>query len=308
MKRTLYLLAAGTFAVLLFVGPAGADAPRSVRHAWDFGHIICFFLWGRLLLNYWPRLRDLGFERQAVAILLFSLLVGGGVEILQGALGRNPDLGDVGRDLVGGLLALAFVARKPKLLPGLDGILKLLSVVLLLYCLSPTVVSLADEFLARRGFPVLADFETPFERERWSGRSLRRVVDEFAAHGRSSLRVELVPARYSGLSSSYLPSDWRGYHAIAFDIYNPSGIPLKMNCRIDDRQHAERGYVSDDRFSRSFVAAPGWTEISFSVKEVVHAPSERVMDIEQIAAFMIFAVDVQQTQVFYFDNLRLVRD
>jgi len=79
LKRTLYLLAAGICAVLLFVGAAGADAP-------PLGSAC------------------LGFRS---CPLLFSL--------------------------------------------------------------GAAVVSLADEVLARRDFPTLADFQTPFELERWGG-------------------------------------------------------------------------------------------------------------------------------------------
>jgi len=78
-----------------------------------------------------------------------------------------------------------------------------------------------------------------------------------------------------------------------------------MTCRIDDRPHAKRGYAYEDCFNRAFGAAPGWSEISFLLEDVVRAPRERQLDLTQIAAFMVFAVDVEQMQVFYFANLRL---
>ncbi len=307
MKKALVLLAAGACAVLLFAGGSGRYSPRYMRHAWDFGHVICFALWGRIVLERWVMAGRPGFWPAAAAVLGFALVVGGGVELVQGVFRRSPDLGDLGYDLVGGLLALAFFPWNPRLSRFGGFGLKTVAVVLGLFCLYPAAHALTDDILARRSFPVLADFETPCELDRWEGTSHRSIVGGLSAHGRAAMRIELVPGKYSGASLRHPVADWRGYQALVFSIFNPSDIPLSLVCRIDDRLHGERGYRYRDRFNRTFMAEPGWTEVSIALDEVARAPEGRLMDLGLIEGWLVFARDVESRQVIYLDHLRLVK-
>lgn len=301
MGRWVFWLAAAVCALLLFVGGPESNDPRSWREFWNLGHVLVFALWGGLWLRW--RGGGLSWNNLGLALLL-TLLLGGAVELLQGGLGRSPDLVDLGRDLVGTLLALAW-ARPSSWPPGRQLALRVVVLLLGLLCLLPPAIALTDEALARRDFPVLADFETPFELDRWEGNARLSIASNPVVRGGHALRAVLGTERYAGLFLTAFPGDWRGYRTLAVEVHNPLAQPLRLVCRIHDLAHVQGLQAYNDRFNRSLLLTPGWNSLRIDLAAVAAAPKGRALDLGQVAGVGFFAIELPESVVLHFDALRL---
>ena len=291
-----------------FIGGPGYHAGRSFKSAWDLGHILFFFLATRLFLLHGAqrrrkKRRSLFFLQVFVSALGLGILI----ELIQKALGgRSVDGWDVYRDLLGCVGAYSV----SELFPVVNRrfILPAIGVTLLVIAASwPLFRSLVDENIARRQFPVLADFETPFEQNRFSPGSRLQREEKTASHGCFSLRVQLTTATYSGASLFYFPHDWSGYATLNFSVYNPEKKELPLHCRIHDIHHFQHGMRFSDRFHRLFVLHPGWNHCHVSLSAVRTAPRTRLMDMAHIQSFAFFVVRQPKRHVIYVDNIYLGR-
>ena len=229
------------------------------------------------------------------------------IEFLQMALdGRSPDVFDIMRNMVGSLFVVVFFSPTRKKTGrtilrffqiGLLAALVLLAV--------PLAVAITDEIISAEQFPVLSDFETPFECMRWSGGADRSVSHDRARNGSRSLKIVLHATRYSGVALDYFPKDWRNYRYIAFSIFSPSDVPLELVCRIHDESHYRNGGELEDRFNKTLVVRPGWNNFKISMADVMNAPRGRKMDISRVQNFGIFSVQLPKERVIYLDNVRL---
>jgi hypothetical protein len=107
---------------------------------------------------------------------------------------------------------------------------------------------------------VLNDFEADSDLDQmlWKCRTLFSLSDEYATHGRYSLKMELFPSEYPGFHPMLSQKDWRGYRALCFDIYNPADEELEITVRIDDRKES-REYA--DRYNGRFKLEPGMNPV-----------------------------------------------
>jgi VanZ family protein len=291
-----------------FWGGPGYYSSRSFRSAWDLGHILFF-----LLLSLWLHgfLGKKKFARSPFtfffSIFIFVFLLGFLVEFLQTFSGnRSPDIGDVLRNQLGCLMAYAFFIRPPlfgdccKRNMLRSGVLVLLTI-----AVWPLFKSLIDEYQAARQFPVLSDFETPFERDRWVNIQQLREEREIVRHGQKAVRVQLSNAKFSGIALFYFPHDWRGYQTLRCSVYNPQVAGFIINSRIHDVHHKKNDMEFNDRFNQQFTLAHGWNDLVISLEKVKNAPKGRVMDMEHIEGFGLFVVQQSQPQVLYLDYVYL---
>lgn len=287
-----------------FLGGPGYHGSRSFQAAWDLGHIFYFLLlsWGlyRLLVVRvaWSP------GRLTVVIFIAVFVIGLTVEILQMLIGgRSPDPLDVLRDLEGCLLASAFCIRPP--LPGGKGLWLFRGLVLLLLALAawPLTRALIDERLAASQFPVLADFETPFELDRWVNPQQLHLETDRVRHGTRAVRVQLSTARYSGISLFHFPGDWRGYSTLRFSVYSPQANGLILNSRIHDRHHKMQEF--SDRFNQQFTLQQGWNDLAISLDTVRDAPRDRPMDMARIEGFGLFVIQQARPMEIWLDTIYL---
>jgi len=293
----------------LFYGGPQYHADRSTKELWNLGHIAYF----SLLVFALTRLRWIRQMTPAVqwlVLVLTTLLLGTLIEVLQYGSERTPDLADILRDLSGCLLVLAFY-------PGLLCFRSLLAVrliriavaVMLVLQLKPFVIAVVDESIARTQFPVLSDFSTPFELDRWKGGAGREVETAGYAEGRAVMKVSLGTEQYSGLGMQYFPSDWSGYHSLHLTLFLPLGDALTITLRIHDLAH-ELGadpYRHEDRFNRRYTLQPGWNEITVVLSEVENALKSRKMDLSRVKDVSFFSISLQQPRVIYLDRVYLGR-
>ena len=289
--------------VFLFIGGPALESSRSSYHIWDMGHIILFAILTYLLIKDLPFLDRQNFWTQAIIILVITAVLGIITELIQVKLDRSPDIDDIGRNFIGSAIALVFFARSRRKLPGFVLVLLQATVVLAFIRESyPLGRSLLDEAIAKSQFPVLADFETPFEVDRWQEKWRINIDDKVSRNGQHGLRVNLTPAKYSGVSFKYFPSDWHDYNYLKISIFNPDPDTLKIFCRIHDKNHNN---MYSDRFNRAFKIIPGWNDLSIPLEQIRKSPREREMDMYHLDLIGLFTVDLQQSRVLYFDYIYL---
>jgi VanZ family protein len=295
----------GVLALLLFAGGPGTRFPRSLQAAWDMGHVAAFSLWSHLLVRTGP-VRDASVRRRWIAVILFCLAAGGAIEGIQKVTGGDASLGDLLRDVVGGIVTVCwFVPRSGGRTGSSSRVATAFAVILLLLAGFPLLAAVTDEAVARSQFPTLSDFETPFESGRWSGNARVSADRSFSSRGRASLRVELDTSPYSGTFLTHFPGDWRGYRFLVVDVLNPSREGIEVTCRIHDERHEEGEQRYEDRFNKGFPLPPGWSEIRIDLREVARAPAGRMMDPGRIRSVGLFATGLRENRTLYIDFVRL---
>ena len=293
--------------VLFFIGGPGYYSPRSYKHFWDLGHILFFFILNYLILANWPKNSGTTFLLRSIFVIVISICLGGLIEFLQTASFRTSDLMDVGRDIIGCLVALAFCAPSRKSIPktGLK-IFQVISVTLVVMAFLPPITSIIDEVTTRKQFPVLADFETRFQAGRWTGDADFSIDHIIHYQGSSSLKVKLNTSRYSGVALKYFSENWQNYKELQLRIYNPNKKPIRLTCRIHDRRHTLGIQLYEDRFNKNFSTSKGWNLIKIPLNQVANAPLKRKMALNQIQGLGLFATGLPEPRTIYIDDVRLV--
>jgi len=305
ISRKLGFLLALLCLLLLFVGGPGPDAPRSFKYFWDLGHLFCFVLWTRLFLEWRPKRR---FWVQLLLILVLAFVIGGAIELAQSMVGRDASWADLQRDLLGGLLAILFLAPSRQqvnrwLLHGMQ----LLVLLTVLWNVLPFAKVFTDEMIAWQQFPLLSGFETPMERDRWKGNSQRWLDNNIVHSGKASLRVELNTDRYSGIFLQNFPSDWSAYRLLRLQVYNPAKNTLTLYFRIHDQLHRKFEEAYRDRFNTSFKLKQGWNLLEIPLEKVATAPKGRRMEMARIAGMGLFVAKLERPITIYIDDVELLR-
>ena len=293
-----------------FIGGPGYHASRSFQAAWNLGHVLFFLLFSLWLYEQLKSRKSAWSSAQRFGyVFVVVFLVGLLVEYLQLLVnGRAPDPFDLLRNQLGCLLAFAVVIRPPLFSRHRwQTLFTAVVLVLLAITLWPLSKAVFDERLAVSQFPVLSDFETPFERTRWMDPRQLREEREQVRHGRKSVRVQLSTAKYSGVSLFHFPGDWRGYQTLHFSVYNPLSEDLELHCRIHDRLHRVSGAGFHDRFNQRFSLSPGWHDLAVSLEAVEKAPGDRSMDMSRIDGFGLFVVQQPSPLALYLDHVYLSR-
>ena len=293
-----------------FWGGPGYYSSRSFQAVWDLGHVLYFSLLTCWLHGWWRRRKGGSSSLVCCGFLfLLALVLGALVEVLQMLnTGRSVDVADVLRNQVGCLLACAFFIRpRPFALASMQRGFQGVVAVLLVVMAWPLCRSLIDEHLAARQFPVLADFETPFEHSRWNSSDQLREERAIVRHGQKSVRVQLSTNKFSGIALFYFPSDWRGYTTLHCSVYNPESTRFVLYGRIHDTHHKQNDRAFHDRFNQQFIVEPGWNDLEIALDKVREAPKGRTMDMANIEGFGLFVVQQPQALFFYLDHVYLSR-
>jgi len=303
-KAILYSFAALLLA-LFFVGGPDNQAPRSIDAIWNLGHIVFFALLVTLIPWQSRALAARHWLFHFLVVVVLSAALGTLIELIQYGVGRDADLQDVFRDILGGVLVFVFAPIKKTMANSFLYSLRIAALLLLAIELFPVSFALYDEMLAREQFPILANFETTSELDRWRGNASFKIVEQPAASGQKSLRIDLGTERYSGVNFKYFPGNWQDYQTLKFDINNPEETPLTIICRIHDLQHTRGEQLYSDRYNRRFILAPGWNEIAIAIQDIIQSPATRELSIEDINAIGLFVSHLTEPRSIYLDYLRL---
>ena len=290
--------------ILLFIPGLTGRFSDYQTEIWNLGHIGYFFLLIRSLFPHLQR-RFSSLTVRLMAAVLVTLLLSVVIEVVQLNVGRQASVGDVFNNLVGCLLALYFCQLRWLLSRagqwGVRGLLFLL----LFWSLSPLFSIAVDRLVAHHRHPIVADFETPFERSRWSSEFPLEIVQ-----GESKrLLAHLEPVGpYPRVSLIPRVSDWRGYTTLQFEIYNSGDQTWQLYFRINDSAHDERGMRYNDRFNTEWPLKPGWNRFQVDLQQVREAPASRPMNMEHIAKVTFYFMDEPSLTTIQLDNLILLND
>ncbi len=294
--------------IFLFASGPNYYSTRSIKYAWDLGHIFFFSVFTYLLLNTKLKILKAPFVKQCLVVLLLVFIFGILTELAQVLFNRTFSIGDLIKDLTGSLITLAFISQSRKMISKYKlRILQSVILLIVIFEIAPLAIALTDEMIASKQFPVLSDFETPFEIKRWTGDTDISRDNSASISGNYSLKVPLNTTKYSGVHLEYFPGDWRRYKCLEFSIFNPSPEDLKITCRVHDESHVFNGQRYDDRFNKSFILSHGKNDIIISFDKIINAPVLRKMDMGHIKGLSIFSTDLTKQEVIYIDNVRLIK-
>lgn len=288
----------------LFYGGPGSHGSRSFIALWDLGHVLFFFLTSLWLFKrlqcHFARLPVFATFRN---VFLIVLILGAIVEGLQMCSGdRLADVNDILRNQLGCLIAFAFCYPQKGYK---KFVFRFVILVFVSISLIPLTRGVTDEWIARHQFPVLSDFETVCEIDRWrkgKGEGLLSVKKGLARHGEQSLRVQLTTDTYSGVSLEYFQGNWQGFKNLFLSVYNPDDKPLELICRIHDSAHVNR---YNDRFNKKFILKKGWNDLVVSLNDVENSPKGRLLNLAEIQNLKLFVMEQKSERVIYVDSVYL---
>lgn len=305
-KYRLYLIIAlGLLSILFFIGGPKYQSPRSFKAAWNIGHIIFFALLPLLIFSS-PKHRTINPTVQALIVIGITLILGIIVELFQYGFDRTPDIGDLSRNMIGAMISIFFLlpTRESLSKPALK-IMKTVTIILAIAQLYPIIIALVDEHQARQNFPILSDFQTPLQIQRWTEGDNISIAKPTHTQDNLSLKIDLTTRRYSGTGLKYFPKNWEGYDFLKFRVFNPSPEKITLTCRIHDRKHSKTNSGYHDRYNKTYEIPQGWNTIIINLKKVQQAPKSRKMDLKQIYGIGIFATQLPHPRTIYIDDLKL---
>jgi len=297
--------------VLLFTDQLFDGYSRLERAIWNSGHFIFFALSVWFLLTHF-KLKKYNWKNMLGISLLFSFLMGSSIELIQYFIGRDMDRGDLIADISGGFFGFLLVsstclnAKKYQI----RRYIYIAMGGLFFIGFYPVIYILQDNFRMQSNFPILADFESSDELQRWDYTNIVdfRISDNKVTRGNHSLYVEFGLAQYPQISLQHFPSNWSKYDFLNIDIYNIQKNTINIVLKIYDRLHRDRGSNLSDRYNQVFNLKPGWNKLRVSLDDIQHAPASRLMDVNDIALVSLFLIAPEVNVSFYIDDIHLLAD
>ena len=294
--------------ILLFVGGPGHNSTRSVSDGWNLGHVALFILFTFVLYKDWKGFKGKALISQWVLVISFSVLLGITTEVIQLFAGRQFDLMDIFRDLSGSAIGMLLLGKVSIDSKKAGNAVKIFAIVILVIITSyPFFLSLADEYIATRQFPVLASFETPLEINRWQADGKICISNNIRQSGNSSLKIEFTTKRYSAVTLRYSLGKWEECDSLRFSLFNPDTLNIKVSCRIHDNEHIEHNNEYSDRFNCYYVLKNGWNTFTISTNDLRNAPSTREMNLNKIEQISFFSTLLPAIRIVYLDDIVLLK-
>ena len=293
------VLISGLF--LLFIPLDVQGLGRSLAALWNLGHLLFFFCLTWMLL---PRIKWKGIQAPAgVGIglaMVCGLVLGGLIEFLQhGIDGRSAGVGDIYLDITGAMLASVWTEWRPGMtLFPYAATLRVVSIMVAAPLFFPLLAALADEWRARRDFPVLVDSTSCMALSRFSDQKNLQWLGD-------SIRIDFTTTRYSGFGLRFFPRGWTGYARLEMSLSNPSDRTITLTCRIHDRSHNQ---AYEDRFNAMYAIVPGENTIVMNLAEVSALPTGRLMDMTNIAGIGCFTTSLERPVALLLHRIGLAAD
>lgn len=282
------------------------------------GHIFMFGLYALIILVSSEQLFGRRHARPIWHYLLaggLAILTGAVMEYIQQFVGRDTDIWDFLRDVVGTISFLALYAtidrfgalgtyplgRRTRAMfrIGATG-----AVVLMLI---PLLSAVSLNLYRRAIFPSLCRFEYQWDRSlvrtQRADFSQTSVPDGWPqARHRHVGRLALRAGRYPGITLDEPIADWGRFQNLEFDLYNAADTAITLIVRIDDVRYRT---APDDRFNRALNVVPGGNSIVIPLSEVASGPRQRQMDMSNIHSLILFADRLKTPLTIYVDEIRL---
>jgi hypothetical protein len=151
---------------------------------------------------------------------------------------------------------------------------------------------------------LLFDFESDEELNNfeWQCRTLMFLSSEHVTHGNQSLKLELYPSDYPGITPILEKEDWRNYRSFAVDMYNPLGTDIVLSVRLADHV----GYRDDaECFKQNIILRPGANHLQIPLRSLKASVSHRLLDLSSVRNMVLFVESPQEKIVLFTDYWRL---
>ncbi|WP_428241434.1 VanZ family protein [Gynuella sp.] len=298
--RILVLLLILALCPFFFIGGIYSLPYPLLKMLRDGGHFVFFGLLTFFVLTTIKPVRRLKPMSLLLWMSLVALVIGGGIEWLQGGFGRDSDLGDVRRDLMGVWLVLFLLCRfEHPLRRWVFGIPLLLA---LLYEVVPAWQVWEEEQRIQHSLPVLVAVEHDADLDQMYG--IRQLTREQAYRGDYSARVHFDADLHKGLMVYRFAHDWRGYQHFVFHAYNPAATQFRLYVAISDLDNIRYHRDLTDRYERSVILDPGWNTVTIDLESIEQAPHTRSMDMANITRINLF-IWQQPPGDLFIDDMRL---
>lgn len=292
--------------IFFFIGGPHQYALRSYQAMWNLGHILFFSLFPLAIVSF-KRIPN-RYLIQCIVALAATVVTGTAIELMQfGFQHRTVDMEDLFRNLIGVMVCIFFLlpTRLLRVGPALR-LMQATTLVLLSWQLLPVIIAVGDELTARRQFPLLSGFETPFEIDRWHADTELRIDGTVKRTGNHSLRVVIGTRKFAAVELRHFPRDWTGYRFLRFSIHNPLAEELILVCRIHDDDPAEAEPRYADRYKQRLRIPQGWQTFTISLDAVKHRPQSRLMDMQKIMSVSLFTLGLPHPWTLYIDDVLLL--
>ncbi|MDA3915453.1 MAG: hypothetical protein PF690_00565 [Deltaproteobacteria bacterium] len=153
---------------------------------------------------------------------------------------------------------------------------------------------------------ILYDFESEsvLDDIHWKCHTLYSLSNLHAVHGKKSLKLEMFPSSYPGLSPSLKYHDWEGYKSFCFEVYNPLSENISLVLRVDDKKQAQE---YSERYNKSFTIVPGPNSVRIPFNTLKTSKTGRPLELENIDRFLVFMSHPDKKHVLYLDYFRLLK-
>ncbi|RDH81395.1 MAG: hypothetical protein DIZ80_15010 [endosymbiont of Galathealinum brachiosum] len=306
--RNIILIITLIMSVMLFTSNPIDNSIRLYQALWNTGHLFFFALLTWLLIMHTALLKE-SWRKILIVSLLFSLILGGLIEIVQYQVGRYMEWQDLLTDVLGGMLGFLtvqlFVSDERRLL-GKPAII-LLSIIVILIAFIPVFNVIQDDLNVKSEFPVIANFELERTLGRWDSKHVGRleIDSQFYIEGAASALVEFQVGKYPDVSLDVLYPNWSGFEYLNMSIHNAQNEILEMELKIYDQIHRQNGYDYNDRFNYELSIKPGWNILKIEIQNILNSPRSRSMDVENIVGFSLFMYSLNEAKVIHLDNIHL---
>jgi VanZ family protein len=319
MTRAIHIFLLFSFIVLLAALVIFADIPERTRFWQEFftaGHTLVFGLSALALLRLCHVLMGDRIQSRLmhyVIAFILSALVGAATELIQPYVGRDCELADFVRDLLGAAAflctAMTFDSTLTWEFPAGKAVRYLVRIaapVLILLIFWPAL-NWGGSYLYRdRQLPLLAAFDSSIMQKfiRLTDCKLT-VTDAPAEWGGQVGKVGLVtfhPAIYPGIMFRELSPNWSAYEELRFGIFSARSDTVSLELRINDRHHTEK---YSDRFNTVLKIIPGDNPVVISLDNIRKSPSRRQMDMREMGTIILFAHRPIDSFSVYLTDLRL---
>lgn len=278
---------------------------RIVGTYMNFGHVVAFFLWTYLCLRFIPYLNKAGIGKCLVFALLFAVIGGGLIEVIQDFVGREPSLFDMGSDLIGALLAVMIIHPSKNSVKSVFRLCIIGTLLVITLAMHRELLLVPiNEYYQRQQFPVLFDASTPFEMTRLYEDAERKII-QHSRHG-NLLEIRFNTDDYSTISIGHFPFDWGDYEVLEIELYQKEKKTWPLRIRIQDIQHSRVDeQLFSDRFNQTYQINDIHQIIKIPFDEIIHAPQGRLMNIHEMGSIWLFTASANQSRTVYVKQIRL---
>ena len=314
-------LSATIYGVVLFSIVFSVDSIANQNLFWgplyNSAHAFVFFFMAQFLISVFIEndSKDSGAKLSAIAGTCFA--TGIVIELAQPFFGRDSSFTDIYFNFIGIMSAIAFEVSKYTQLKRKISI-RVVACLVLFSALTVPLIGASTISDRNTKMPVLLDFEDNWQTRlyRAGGEANLSIAKAPKGWGNLSntLKVTYATSKYPGFNVAHVTPNWTlnststsatnsaNGRSLRFDVFSKNTSKRKITLRIHDAEHT---HAYDDRFNRTFIVQPGSNTYSIPLSEVKRAPSNRTMDLTNIAGFAIFSANPEEEFALYFDDFKL---